>query len=209
MIQSPPRRSANVAVIVLLGFIVSSVVEFSADLLLDYTTVIHSASEADVVTILLSVVLGALTGGVMFFGRPRHHGLAAVAGLSAFVAGVLADEAANVVFFTLKHLPVDASLITGYFTHSRPAFWLGNALGVAVAAGLTALRVGRVRAADRRSGTYGGAYGAPPQWAPPPPYGMSPGPFGPGAYGPGPGAGPGPGQGPGPQGPHSYGPPPG
>jgi hypothetical protein len=187
VIQSPPRRPSNAAALVILGFVVSGAAVFAIDLVLDFANVVHSLGQADVVSVCVSLFQGALVGGIMCLGRPRHFGVAAAAGLSAFVAGVIADEVSLVIYFTVKHLPEPAKLITGYFTHARPVFWIGNLLCVALAAGLTALRVARVRAAE------------PPPGAPARPFG--PPPYGPPAYGPPPYGPPAPPQGPPPPGP--------
>lgn len=199
VLQSPPRRPSNAAALVVLGFVVSGAAVFAIDLVLDFGNLVHSLGEADAVSVCVSLFQGALVGGIMCLGRPRHFGAAVAAGISSFVAGVIADEVSLVLYFTVRHYPVRAGLITGYFTNARPVFWIANLLCVAVAAGLTALRVARVRAAE------------PPAGAPPRPFG--PAPYGPPAYGPpayGPPQGPppyGPPQGPPPSGP--YGPPPG
>lgn len=192
MNQSPPRRPSNVAAIVVLGFFASALLEFVLDLVLDFGQLIHSQSASNVVSVVLSLAIGAVAGGAMFLARPRHYGFAAVAAVSGIVAGIIADELSTAVYFLAKKLPVSASLFTGYFTHARTFFWIGNVIVIAVAAGLTAIRVARVRAGEPRvpPQTWG-----PPgqQWGPQPPYGQQPyGPpqqYGPppGAYGPPPG----------------------
>jgi hypothetical protein len=124
----------------------------------------------------------------MFLARPRHYGLAAVAGVSAVVSAIIANELAIAVYFVVKRLPIGVRLFTGYFTNPRAIFWISNVIMIVVAAGLTALRVSRVRAGEAR------ATGMPPQpwgppgqqWGPQPSYGPPQhGPQGP--YGPPPG----------------------
>lgn len=191
MHQSPPRRPPNVAAIVVLGFFASGLLEFVADLALEFGELIHSQSASDVVIVLLSLMIGAVVGGAMFLARPRHHGLAAVAAASGVVAGIAADELSTAVYSLAKDLPVTVSLFTGYFTHARAIFWISNVIIVAVAAGLTAVRVARVRAGGP-SAPPPAAWGrpGPQQWGPPPPYGppqqYGPPPYGPpsGPYGP-------------------------
>ena len=190
------------AAIVILGFFAAAVIEFVLDLILEFGELIHSLSAANVVSVVLSLVIGGVVGGAMFLGRPRHYGLAAVAALSGVVSGIIADELSTAVYFTAKHLPISASLFTGYFTHARAVFWIGNVLVIAVAAGLTALRVARVRAAEaRESGMPQQPWGppgrergpqppyGPPRQGPPGPYDPPSGPYGPpqGPYGPPPG----------------------
>ncbi|GLY74220.1 hypothetical protein [Actinoallomurus iriomotensis] len=203
MLQPPARRPSNAAVMLILGFVVATVVLFVVELGLDYTLKLHSAAAANVVSVVLDLLLGALVGGAMCLARPRNYGLAAVAAVVAAVAGFVADEASLMVYFALHHYPVGADLITDYFTHARAILWIGMVIEMAVAAGLTALRVRSVIAADGRpAGPQWGPpgppagpwapppYGAPPNnWPPPPgPQAPPPGPYGP--YGPPP-AGPG------------------
>lgn len=173
MIQSPPRRPSNVAPVVILGFFAGLIAEFAVDLVLDFALTLHSLGQLDAISFVVSLALGALVGGVMFLSRPRHYGVTAVVGASVVVSGIIADELATPVYFTIRHLPLGLSVFTGYFTHARPMFWIGNLACFAVAAGLTALRVLRIRATE---GTPPGA-GAPPSvpWAPGPPAG----PYGP------------------------------
>jgi hypothetical protein len=191
--QSPPRRSPNVAAIVVLGFFASALVEFVLDLVIEFGGLVHSQSAANVVSVLLSLVIGAVAGGAMFLARPRHYGLAAVAAVSGIVAGTVADELATAVYFLAKDLPVSVSLFTGYFTHARAVFWISNVIVIAVAAGLTAIRVARVRTGEpsvppRTWAPPGPQWGPPPPYGPPQPYGPPPqqSPYGPpaGPYGP-------------------------
>jgi hypothetical protein len=198
--QSPPRRSPNVAAIVVLGFFASALVEFVLDLVIEFGGLVHSQSAANVVSVLLSLVIGAVAGGAMFLARPRHYGLAAVAAVSGIVAGTVADELATAVYFLAKDLPVSVSLFTGYFTHARAVFWISNVIVIAVAAGLTAIRVARVRTGEpsvppRTWGPPGPQWGPPPPYGPPQPYGPPPqqSPYGPpaGPYGPSAGEPPG------------------
>ena len=73
-----------------------------------------------------------------------------------------------------------------YFTRARVILWIGDLIVVAVAAGLTAIRVALIRTGEPSAPPR--TWGPPgPQWAPQPPYGP------PQQYGP----------------PHPYGPPPG
>lgn len=198
MIQSPPRRPSNVAAIVILGFFAGFVAEFVVDLVLDFAVTVHSLAEVDAIGFVISLVTGALVGGVMFLGRPRHYGVAAVAGVSAVVSGIIADELATPLFFTIRHLPISAELLTGYFTHARAMFWIGNLVCAAVAAGLTALRVQRVRAAEGTPpGTGVPGTGVPGPWGPPQTPDQPRGPWSPPPQGP---------YGPPPQGPPSQGP---
>ncbi|GAB2863522.1 hypothetical protein GCM10027176_76750 [Actinoallomurus bryophytorum] len=148
MIQNPPRRAPNLAAILILGFVVATVAEFAMDLIVFYGVKPSSLGEADAITVVLSILLGAIAGGAVFLGRPRHYGVTAIVAASALVAGIIGDEVATAVFFKLHHLPVRAQLFVDYFTHARASFWIGNLLLVATAAGLTALRVNRVRARD-------------------------------------------------------------
>ena len=196
MIQSPPRRPPSAAPVVIIGFLAGLVAEFVIDLVLDYTLTLTSLAATDAVGLAVSIVLGALVGGVTFLGRPRHYGVAAIVAGSAVVSGIIADEIATPVYFTLRHFPVEPSLLTNYFTHARPMFWIANLVCAAVAAGLTALRVRLVRAAavpppgtGTPPGPWTPAEGRGP-WSPPPqrhPYGPTPqSPYGPpqGPYGP-------------------------
>jgi hypothetical protein len=182
VIQSPPQRPSNVAAIVILGFVAAGIAEFAIDLIMYFAVRLHSLGEADAVSIAIAVLTGVIAGGVMFLARPRGYGVAAVPAVSAVVAGIIADLAAMVVFLTDHHLSIDADLFTGYFTHARPSFWIGNVLTIALAAGLTALRTRSVLATERRGagappsqyGPYAPPYGPPPQpWGPQPqpPYG--------------------------------------
>jgi hypothetical protein len=194
--QSPPRRASNVAAIVVLGFFANGLLEFVIDLVLDFGQLIHSQSASNVVSVVLSVMIGAVAGGAMFLARPRHYGLAAVAAVSGVVAGILADELSTAVYFLVKDLPFGVGLFTGYFTNARAIFWICNVIVIAVAAGLTVLRVARVNAAEAGPQTWGPPG---PQWGPQPPhppYGP-PQQYGPQQYGP-PQYGP----------PQQYGPPP-
>jgi hypothetical protein len=194
VLQTPQPRS-NGAALVLLGFFAGAVIEFALNLILDYTVKNPSLSTIDAISVVMGLAIGAVVGGLMLAGRSRSWGVVAAVAVSVFVAVTIADELALFVFFKLKHLPVGTELITGYFTHSRASLWIGDALSVALAAGLTAFRVARVRARQP-----GAAAAMPPQywgqqpgqqWGTPPsgPYG--PGPYGntppPGPYGPGPG----------------------
>ena len=169
----------------------------------------------------------------MFLSRPRHYGVTAVVGASVVVSGIVADELAAPVYFTIRHVSLGLWVFTGYFTHTRPIFWIGNLTCFAVAAGLTALRVARVRATEGTPpgagvprpgpwapGPAGGPWNPPPQapYSSPPqaPYGPSPqAPYGPSPqapYGPPPqapyGSSPQAPYGPPPQGPPPQGPPP-
>jgi hypothetical protein len=222
VIQSPPRRPPNLAAIVILGFVVGIVAEFAMDMVVFYGVKPTSLGQADAISVVISILLGAIVGGVMFLSRPHHYGVMALVAASAFVAGVIGDEVATAVFFKLHHLPVHAELFTGYFTHARASFWIGNLLLLAAAAGLTALRVSRVRTREGRgmpqqpwpapqpAGPWGaqapyGPQGQPP-YGPPgqPPYGpQGQAPYGPPGQAP---SGPPPGPYGPPQGP--YGPPP-
>jgi hypothetical protein len=214
VIQNPPRRAPNPAVIVIIGFVVGLVAEFAMDMVIDYAVKPNSLSEIDAISVVLSILLAGVVGGVMFFGRPRHYGVTAIVAASAFVAGVIGDDVATAVYFTLHHIPLRTEMFTAYFTHARASFWIGNLLLVALTAGLTALRIMRVRAQDGQGGGMpqqqwpamppGGPWGPPPygpQGQPPygPPqsqapygqqYGPPPGPYGPpqgpppGPYGP-------------------------
>ena len=204
MLQPPARRPSNAAVMLILGFVVAIVVLSIVELGLDYALRLHSAAAANVVAIVLDLLLGGLVGGVMCLARPRSHGLAAASAVSALVAGIIADEASLIAYFALHHYPVDASLITGYFTHARAILWVGMVIEAAVAAGLTALRVRSVIASEGRpavpqwgppappgrqpAGTWAPPpYGAPPNNWPPPsgPPAPPPGPYGPPSQGPG------------------------
>lgn len=195
MNQSPPRRPSNVAAIVVLGFFASALIEFVLDLIIEFGELIHSQSASNVSSVCLSLLIGAVAGGAMFLARPRHYGLAAVAAVSGLISGIIADELSTAVWFSVKHLPISVSLFTGYFTNARAIFWISNVIVIVVAAGLTALRVARVRAGEARApGVPPQPWGPPAQqWGPQPPPGMPP-------YGPPQQYGP-------PQGP--YGPPPG
>ena len=208
MVQSPPRRPPNLPAIVILGFVAGVLACFAMNMAVYYVVKPTSLGEAEAISVVVSILLGAVVGGAMFLGRPHHYGVTAIVAASAFVAGVIGDEIAVAVYFVLHHLPLHADLFTGYFEHPRAIFWIGNLLLIAVAAGLTALRVNRVRSRE------GGGMPQQPWSAPQPPpagpwdpqapygpqgqapYGPPPGPYGPpqGPYGP-------------PQGP--YGPPPG
>jgi riboflavin transporter FmnP len=197
VIQNPPRRPSNVAPVVVLGFFAGLVAEFAIDLVIDFALTLHSLGQADAVGFAVSLVLGVLVGGVMYLGRPRHYGVTAVVGASAVVSGIVADELATPVYFAIRHLPFGTRFFTAYFTNARPIFWIGNLACFAVAAGLTALRVRGVRAAEGvppgagapppgpwAPGPPGGPYSQPPQapYGPPPqpPYGPPPqGPYGP------------------------------
>jgi hypothetical protein len=148
VIQNPPRRAPNLAAILILGFVVGLVAEFAMDMVIFYGVKPSSLGEADAISVVISILLGAIVGGVVFLGRPRHYGVTAIVAASALVAGIIGDEVATAVFFKLHHLPVRAELFTGYFTHARASFWIGNVLLIAAAAGLTALRVNRVRARE-------------------------------------------------------------
>jgi hypothetical protein len=150
VIQSPPRRPTNLAPIVILGFVVGIAAEFAMDMVVFYGVKPTSLGQADAISVVISILLGAIVGGAMFLSRPRHYGVMAIVAASAFVAGIIGDEVATAVFFKLHHLPVHAELFTGYFTHARASFWIGNLLLIAAAAGLTALRVSRVRAREGR-----------------------------------------------------------
>jgi hypothetical protein len=198
--QSPPRRPSNVAAIVVLGFFASAVIEFVLDLIIELGELVHSQSTSNVVSVCLSLLIGAVVGGAMFLARPRHYGLAAVAAVSGVISGIIADELSTAVWFLVKHLPISASLFTGYFTNARAIFWISNVIVIVVAAGLTAIRVARVRAGDARTpGMPPQPWGPPAQqWGPQPQPGRPP--YGPPPYGPPQQYGP-------PQGP--YGPPPG
>jgi riboflavin transporter FmnP len=217
VIQNPPRRAPNLAAILILGFVVGIVAEFAMDMFVSYVVKPTSLSKVDAINVVLSLVLGAIVGGVMFFGRPRHYGVTAIAAVTALVAGFIGDEIFTPVYFALHHVPVHAELFTAYFTHARTSFWISNLLLVAMTAGLTAVRVLRVRAREGQGGGMpqqtwpaqqmppGGQWGAPPPYGPPqgqapygPPQGQAP-------YGPPPGQAP---YGP-PQGQAPYGPPPG
>jgi hypothetical protein len=219
VIQNPPRRAPNPAAIVILGFVVGIVAEFAMDMVVFYGVKPTSLGEVDAISVVISILLGTIVGGVTFLGRPHHYGVTAIVAASALVAGIIGDEVATAVYFKLHHLPVRAELFTSYFTHARASFWIGNLLLIAAAAGLTALRVNRVSAQDGRGMPQqpwpaqqmppGGPWGAPPPYGPQgqAPYGPPPGqaphgspPHGSPPYGPPPGPyGP-------PQGP--YGPPP-
>jgi hypothetical protein len=181
-----------VAALVILGFAAAAIAEFVVDLVIDYTVTLHSAAQADVISIVLSLMVGAVVGGAMLLARPRHYGVTAVTGVSAIVAGVIADELAMFVYLTLRDLPLPGSLFLDYFADARPVFWIGQIFLIALASGLPALRVMRVRAHE---GQGAGAPGMPPPpWAPPqmppgppgqpwgppqPPYGTPPGSYGP------------------------------
>jgi hypothetical protein len=184
VIQSPPRRSPNPAVTVILGFVAGFVAEFAMDLLVDYVLKPTSQSEVDLMVIIFSIVLGAIVGVAMLLGRPRHYGVAAVAGLAAVVAGIIGDEVSTLVYILIEDLPLHAEIFINYFTHARLIFWISNVIVFVVTAGLTALRVLRVRAAESRPGQpqWGPPYGpVPPPYGPPPqnPYGPPPqGPYG-------------------------------
>lgn len=166
MLQPPARRPSNAAVMLILGFVVAIVVLSVVELGLDYALRLHSAAAANVVSIVLDLLLGGVVGGAMCLARPRSHGLAAASAVSAIVAGIIADEVALIAYFALHHYPIGADLITGYFKHARAILWVGMVIEAAVAAGLTALRVRSVIAADGRP--------AGPQWGPPAPPGQQP-----------------------------------
>ena len=212
MIQSPPRRSPNLAAIVVLGFVAGVVADFAMSMVVYYVVRPTSFGEADAISVVISILLGAIVGGVMFLVRPHHYGVTAIAAASAFVAGIIGDDIAAVVYFVLHHLPLHADLFTGYFDNPRASLWIGDLLLIATAAGLTALRVNRVRTREgggmpqrNRPAPPAGPWGAQTPYGPQAqmPYGPPPGPYGPppGAYGPPPGPyGPPPG---------AYGPPPG
>ena len=165
MIQNPPRRSPNPAAIVVLGFVVGIVADFAMSMAVSYVVKPTSLGEADAISVVLSILLGAIVGGVMFLGRPHHYGVTAIVAVSAFVAGLIGDDLAVAVYFTLHHLPLRADLFTRYFEHPRASFVIGSLLLIAAAAGLTALRVNRVRARE------GGGMPRHPWPAPQPPAG--------------------------------------
>jgi hypothetical protein len=162
-----------VAAVVIFGFFAGFVAEFVINLVFDFVLKLDSLSAIETVNFVISLVLGAIVGGVMFLGRPRHYGTTALAGASAVVSGMIADEIATSVYFVIRHMPVTPELIAGYFTQAPPIFWINNLLSFAVAAGLTALRVRGVRAAE---GAMAGAGMPSPSWGPP---AAPPGPWGP------------------------------
>jgi uncharacterized protein YneF (UPF0154 family) len=155
------------------------------DLILQFGELIHSQSDANVVSVCLSLLIGAVVGGAMFLARPRHYGLAAVAAASGIVSGIIADELSTAVYFLVKNLPISAGLFTGYFTNARAIFWISNVIVIVVAAGLTAIRVARVRAGETPA-MPPQQWGPPgQQWGPQPPPGRPQ--YGPGPYTPPPG----------------------
>jgi hypothetical protein len=174
-----------VAAVLVLGFAVGVVAEIAIDLVLDFTLTLHSQSAVDVVALVSSLVLALIVGGVMFLGRPPQYGVTALVGASTVVSGIIGDQIATPVYFAIKHYPISTELFTGYFTHAplRLIFWIGNACAFAVAAGVTALRVRLVRAAEGAPAGPGGRTASP--WSPPPagPWGPQP-PYGNGPYGP-------------------------
>jgi hypothetical protein len=206
VIQSPPRRSPNPTVTVFLAFVAGFVAELAMDLFVDYVLKPTSQSQVNAIYTVFSIVLGAIVGGAMLLGRPRHYGLAVVAGLAAVVAGIIGDEVATLIYVLVEDLPLRASTFTRYFKDPRPIFWISNGISFAVATGLTALRVLRVRAAAPQQQQWAPPYGpvSPPR-GPGPSYGQPPyeqGQYGQGQYGPPP-------QGPyGQPSPNPYGPPP-
>lgn len=190
MIQSPPRRAPSVAAIVVLGFILGVVVEIVLNLIFDFVLPVpHSQAARYLVVVAFSLVLALIVGGEMFFGRPHHYGVTALVGASTVVSGVVGDQLATPVYYLIKHYPLSAEPFTFYFTHVplQPIFWISNACAFALAAGITAVRVRLVRAAEGPGGT------PPPSWSPPaagpwgqrpppppqPPYGPPQPPYGP------------------------------
>lgn len=136
-----------------------------------------------------------VVGGVMFLARPRHYGVAVLAGVSAVASGIIGDQIAMPVFFAIKHVPFTGELFTQYFTRVRPMFLIGCVCAFAAAAGLTALRITILRGAERvpagaRPGPWPPAPSPAGHWGPP--YGVphnqvphnqvthnQPGPYGP------------------------------
>jgi hypothetical protein len=136
----PPRRPANVAAMLVLGFLAATAFEFAADLLFIY--LVHpSQGQADTIWVVRSAVLGGLASGALFLARPREPAVAILTAASAFVAGAVADMLSSVVYFVQHDLPVPAELVTGYLAQRRAAFWLVVAVETVVAAGLALLRV--------------------------------------------------------------------
>jgi hypothetical protein len=163
--------STTAPLFLVLGGVVGVVAEFAINLVLSYTVKTSSQSVYYILGGLEGLVTGALVGGATIVGRPRHYGLAAVAGLVALVAAIIGDLLARPVFWFLHHLPVTASTFTDYFTHQTAISLVLNLVPIAAAAGLTAVGVSRTARPA--------AAPVPPQgyWNQPPPYGPAqPGP---------------------------------
>lgn len=199
--------STTAPLFLVLGGVVGVVAEFAMNLVLSYTVKTSSQAVYYFLGGLQGLVIGALVGGATILGRPRHYGLAAVAGLVALIAGIIGDLIARPVIWLLHHLPVNASTFTDYFTLQTAGSLLLNLVPIAAAAVLTAVGVSRT--------TRTAAAPVPPQgyWNQPPPHGPAqpgpgmgappyapPGPGGPAPQGWQPPAGPG-GPPPGPPGP--------
>lgn len=176
MIYTPQRRS-NVALAVVGGLFATVVVELLIDLLLHWALKsLTSHSVAMVIVVIEGLVVGAVTGGVICLGRPRHYGVVAVAAIGAVVMAIIGDLVARPIFAVMDHIPLSGTLFTSYFMGSSLVDTLTLLTPALSAGGITAIRVAGVRRAGARAAQaplpMHPPYGPPPQqppWGGPPP----------------------------------------
>jgi hypothetical protein len=170
-----PQRSSHLARALVLGFIATAFFDFALVVAIDRLELRFGVA----VSTLISLVIGAVFGGLMFTGRPRHFGLAAAAGVCALVAATIGDILGISVVFVLHNLPLRAEMFS-FFTTTDLWVQVNRLATVVAAAALTTLRIVSLRTGERRVAPPWGPPQAPygpaqPQWPPQPwPYGQPP-----------------------------------